>query len=174
MEEEFDESRQITCCFTGHRPMKLPWGMRETDPRCDAVKAWIADQLAEFYSKGYRRFLCGMAIGCDTFFADAVLELKERHADVILEAAVPCNDQSSRWNKTQKAKYAELISRCDCVHTLQEKYTRGCMQHRNRYMVDESSALIACFNGRPGGTMSTILYATRENLNVQILDISEL
>ena len=30
--------RATTCCFTGHRPDKLPWGSRETDPRCCALK----------------------------------------------------------------------------------------------------------------------------------------
>ena len=26
--------RENTCCFTGHREYKLPWGSDETDPRC--------------------------------------------------------------------------------------------------------------------------------------------
>ena len=34
---------------------------------------------------GYRRFICGMAIGCDMYFAEAVLALKQLHPDVILE-----------------------------------------------------------------------------------------
>ena len=28
-----------TCCFTGHRPDKLPWGVREDDPRCTRLLA---------------------------------------------------------------------------------------------------------------------------------------
>ena len=38
-----DASR--TCCFTGHRPDKLPWGPDESDPRCAALKTVI--QLSE-------------------------------------------------------------------------------------------------------------------------------
>ena len=60
------DTRETTCCFSGHRPMKLPWGMRESDPRCAMTKAWIARQLQELYDEGYRHFICGMAIGCDT------------------------------------------------------------------------------------------------------------
>ena len=26
--------RENTCCFTGHREYKLPWGSDENDPRC--------------------------------------------------------------------------------------------------------------------------------------------
>ena len=48
------------------------------------------------------------------------------------------------------------------------------MLRRNEYMVDCSSTLIACFDGRPGGTMNTIVYAKREGRAVRMLDVSEL
>ena len=165
-------TREKTCCFSGHRPMKLPWGMRESDERCIAAKAWITGQLKELYALGYRRFLCGMAIGCDTYFAEAVLALKEKHQDVTLEAAIPCADQANRWNRKQQETYQALLSRCDASKIFQEHYTPGCMQMRNTYMVDNSSAMLACYDGRPGGTMSTLLYAKREGLDIRILDIS--
>ena len=167
-------TRKTTCCFTGHRPMKLPWGMRESDKRCIAVKRWIAAQIEELYSLGYRQFICGMAIGCDTYFAEAVLALRERYPDISLEAAIPCADQANRWNKKQKETYAGLLSRCNSVKIFQEHYTNGCMQQRNTYMVNQSSALLACYDGRPGGTMSTLLYAKKEGLDIRMLDIEEL
>ena len=34
-----------TCCFTGHRPDKLPWGIRENDPRCVDLKVRLAAAL---------------------------------------------------------------------------------------------------------------------------------
>ena len=166
--------RETTCCFSGHRPMKLPWGMRESDERCIRTKHWITQQLETLYANGYRHFLCGMAIGCDTYFAEAVLAMKKNHPDVRLEAAIPCTDQANRWNNAQKAKYAGLIAQCDEVKIFQEHYTSDCMQRRNFYMVDRSSALIACFNGRPGGTMTTLVYAQREGLSVHLLDVNEL
>ena len=45
------------------------------------------------------------------------------------------------------------------------------MMQRNRYMVDRASLLVACFDGRPGGTMNTILYAQRSGVQVIILDV---
>ena len=165
--------KENTCCFTGHRPQKLPWCLRETDDRCLATKKWIADTLAELYDAGYRHFLCGMAIGCDTYFAEAVLALREQHGDVTLEAAVPCADQSKSWNAGQKEKYAALLERCDRKTVFRDTYSPGCMQERNRYMVDSSSMLVACFDGRPGGTMTTIAYARRAGLEIKMLDVSE-
>ena len=37
--------RQSACCFTGHRPGKLPWRYDEGDPRCLALKRRIADAV---------------------------------------------------------------------------------------------------------------------------------
>ena len=63
-----------TCCFTGHRPDKLPWGLDEGDPRCLAVKRSLARELDGLYRRGFRHFISGMAMGCDLYFAEAALE----------------------------------------------------------------------------------------------------
>ena len=39
--------RATTCCFTGHRPNKLPWGEDERAPRCLALKARLAELLED-------------------------------------------------------------------------------------------------------------------------------
>ena len=55
---------QISCCFSGYRPGKLPWGNDENDPRCRALKARLRDVMEAAYDEGYRHFICGMAQGC--------------------------------------------------------------------------------------------------------------
>ena len=115
-----------------------------------------------------------MAEGCDLYFAEEVLKLQILHNDVELRAAVPCPEQASSWSAAQKRRYEEILSQCSDVNILQPSYTRGCMQRRNKYMVDRSSTLLACYNGLPGGTMNTIVYADREGLEVHIIDISGL
>ena len=163
--------RAHSCCFTGHRPMKLPWGMNERDPRCTALKLELAARLEAIYALGYRHFLCGMAIGCDMYFAEAVLALREVHGDVTLEAAIPFGDQPGRWDEAQRRRYNSLIDRADKVTVLQIGYTSDCMMQRNRYMVDRSSLLLACFDGRPGGTMNTILYAERSGVKTVVIEV---
>ena len=69
--------REITCCFTGHRPDKLPWGTDERDPRCLALKKSIARELEGLYLRGYRHFISGMARGADLYFVEAALALRE-------------------------------------------------------------------------------------------------
>lgn len=165
-------AREISCAFTGHRPEKLPWGSREEDPRCRALQAHIYNAAEQAAESGYRHFLCGMARGCDTWFAQAVLALKERFPDVTLEAAIPCADQALRWNRADRARYEALLARCDVRTVLAETYTPGCMQRRNRYLVDHSSLLIAVHDGLPGGTQNTIAYAFSQRLNVAVLPVA--
>ncbi len=165
------DNRDICCCFTGHRSRKLPWKTNEYDPRCLALKAELNARLEGIYHAGYRHFICGMALGCDMYFAEAVLALKEKYGDVSLEAAIPCGDQPEKWAREHRQRYNRLIDSCDKVTVLQISYSPDCMMKRNRYMVDRSSLLLACFNGENGGTMNTLLYAQRSGVNCVILDI---
>ena len=163
--------REYCCCFSGHRPVGLPWRSNESDPRCQAIKLELAARLEAIYSLGYRHFMCGMALGCDMYFAEAVLEMKNRNSDVYLEAVIPCGDQADRWNAPQRERYNRIIDLCDKVTVLQYKYTPDCMLRRNRYMVDHSSLLLSCFSGNPGGTMNTLLYAQRSGIKTVIIEI---
>jgi len=163
--------RDKTCSFTGHRPAKLPGGGNESDERCIALKKELYCRLEGVYQAGYTHFICGMAIGCDMFFAEAVLKLQEEHPEITLEAAVPCGSQPDRWPRPLRERYNAILDKCSVVKVLQIEYTPDCMQKRNQYMIDRSSLLLSCFDGRPGGTMSTILYAQRQGLKTIIIDV---
>ncbi len=164
-------ARESTCCFTGHRPDKLPWGLDENSAECRKLRIEIAIQLEALHSAGIAHFISGMALGCDLLFAEAVLAMREEYDDVTLEAAVPCDSQANSWPEEQKERYNAILSSCDTVTFVQHQYTPGCMLRRNRYMVDSSSVLLACFNGSSGGTMNTLLYARRQGVKTIIIDI---
>ena len=165
-------TREVTCCFTGHRPNKLPWGGRETDPRCVALKARIRESLRAAYGQGYRHFICGMAQGCDFYFCEAVVDLRQSHPDVTLESALPCEGQADRWRDADKRRYRSLLNQCDLETVVQHQYTPGCMQRRDRYMVDRSRLLIAAYDGSTsGGTLYTLTYAMRQGLDIQVLAV---
>lgn len=162
--------RERTCCFTGHRPEKLPWGSDESDPRCLALKAWLRDAVDTAYESGIRHFICGMARGGDFYFAEAVLALRGQHPEVTLEAAIPCASQSRGWSAGDRQRWRELVARCDLETLIQEHYDSGCMLRRNRYMVDHSALVIAVYDGSNGGTRRTLEYAIRQK--VPFVDIS--
>lgn len=164
-------AKAITCCFTGHRPEKLPWGKNENDPRCVMLKRAIRQALEQAYQDGYRHFISGMARGCDQYFAREVLELRREHDDVMLEAAVPCVEQAHSWSREDKECYRELIARCDMETVVQQNYDKNCMRRRNRYMVNRSDRLIAVYDGAAGGTHYTIGYAMQTGVDVVMIPV---
>ena len=165
--------RAQTCTFTGHRENKLPWGADETDPRCLRLKQRIADAAEAVYQSGIRHYICGMANGCDMYFAEAVLALRSEHPEVTLEAAIPCEGQASRWTAAQRRRYDRQVAECDFCTVIQRDYSPDCMLRRNHYMADASAVLIAAYNGRPGGTQATLLYAMRQGLQIIELPLEE-
>ena len=165
-------AKPISCCFTGHRPGKLPWRYREEDPRCLALKRRIADAIEAAYQEGYRHFLCGMALGCDLYFCEAVLALRDQYPDITVEAAVPCPTQADAWALDQRERYTRLVEACDFETLVSAKYTPYCMQRRDRYMVDHASLLIAAFDGTPGGTRYTMQYAMSRGLSIVDLPLT--
>ncbi|MBQ8975700.1 MAG: DUF1273 family protein, partial [Oscillospiraceae bacterium] len=89
-----EHDRGTTCCFTGYRPEKLPWGYDEADPRCEKLRRRLYDFAEAVYLSGIRRYICGMALGCDMIFCEVLLTLRERCPDIVIEAAVPFPEQS--------------------------------------------------------------------------------
>lgn len=163
----------LACCFTGHRPARLPWGERENDPRCLAMKLQIRRALERAWEAGCRHFISGMARGCDLYFAEAVLALRQRHPEAVLEAARPYEGQAEGWLPQERARYQAILDQCDFETMVQHQYDRGCMMRRNRYMVDRSVRLIAVYDGTPkGGTFNTLAYALRRGLETDILEVS--
>ena len=160
------------CAFTGHRAAKLPWHYNEQDPRCQELKKRIYDVAEALYTAyGVRRYLCGMAEGCDMYFCEAVLSLRQEHADVFLEAAIPFAGQADHWPEHQRTRWAKLVEQCDKVTVLRQEYSPSCMMDRNRYMVDNAQILIACYDGQSGGTLNTLRYAVKKDLEILQIQI---
>ena len=85
-----------TCCFTGHRPKKLPFKSNETDERCIRLKEILRNEIKKLIAeKGVNKFISGMAIGTDIICAEIVLDMKKEY-DIVLECAIPCRNQNEK------------------------------------------------------------------------------
>ena len=164
--------RPVTCCISGYRPSKLPWGEQEDDLRCLALKERLRRALEGAWEQGYRHFICGMARGADLYGCELLLELRER-LPLTVEAAIPCLTQADGWSAAQRERYRRDVAACDLETVEQEAYSPGCMQRRNRYMVDHASLLIAVFDGRSGGTAATVRYAMSRGLELVLIPPEE-
>ena len=126
------ESR--TACFTGHR--ELP-----TDDLPEISKR-LEDTLVKLIEQGYRYFGAGGDLGFDTLAAQVVLRLRERYPQIRLILVLPCLNQTRGWPQADIDAYEEIKRCADKVTYTSEHYFRGCIQKRNRQLVDNSSACI--------------------------------
>lgn len=149
-----------TCCVTGHRAIpkeKLAY-----------VEAELEAAVTAAADEGYVRFISGFAEGVDLLFAAAVVRLKERGRPVALEAAIP---YAARL-KYKDPTFQKLLTACDDVTVICERYSTKSFFIRNRYMVDESALVIAIHDGREsGGTYSTMQYARTHEKEVRVIQV---
>ena len=93
-------------------------------------------------SKGVKYFGTGGALGFDTIAAQAVLSVKENNPEIKLILVLPCENQTERWKQADIDVYEKIKSKADKVKYVSHLYYDGCMQKRNRRLVDYSSYCI--------------------------------
>ena len=164
------ESKKYTACITGHRPKTLPWKYDETKESCKNFKTRIKQIFVEKIEEGVEIFMTGMAEGFDMISTEILIDLRQSYRDIKIIAVIPCKDQEKRWNAQQQSRYLRIISECDDVIILAEKYTDTCMNERNLFMVQHSNYCIACWNGKPSGTGNTVRFANENHCNVTIMN----
>lgn len=154
--------------MTGNRPQKIPYA--ENSRECDEIKERMRKTVMELIEEGYTKFISGMALGADLWFAECVIDLKDVYPDVELEAAVPYIGQSDRLSVSDRFRYDKILRACDEVNYISQSYSKYCMNKRNRYMVDKSDVVIVVNFAESGGTVNTKLYA--EKKKKRIIDIT--
>ncbi len=160
-----------TCAFTGHRPHKFPWRYDETDSRCVALKAVLAEQISALDEAGVKHFLSGMAEAVDTWAALSVLDLREKDPAIKLHCILPCTAQAEKWSASSRELYRSILERADSVVYVSRNYHKDCMLDRNRFLVDHATILLAVYNGEQrGGTAATIRYAQKLGREIVVID----
>ncbi len=156
--------KNVTCCFTGHRPEKLFLPEEQ-------IKTLLEAAIRKAVSEGFCRFITGMAEGIDIWAAEEVLKIKEKSKNIELICAIPYDGFGKGRAGKEKIQYEEILAKADEIEYVCRHYSRQCFQMRNAYMVDNSSRVIAVFNGEKGGTKNTIQYA--KSKGVEVINISQ-
>lgn len=144
--------KEKTCAVSGHRIL---------DKDFDAKK--LKENFLSLINSGYENFLIGMAIGFDSVCFKTLESLRKEYKIKII-ACVPCKNQSEKFSLSQKIEYDRQIKSADEVIILEEKYVNGCMQKRNRFLVDNASVLLCYLKKEQGGTAYTYNYAIKNNI----------
>lgn len=140
-------------CGTGHRPDKLGgFDLGTLLQLKDVAKDWIKNSDTKL-------IISGMALGWDQAIALAAIDLR-----IPFHAAVPFIGQESKWPSGSQQRYHTILSKATLItHVCDSGYASWKMQKRNQFMVDESDAVLALYNGTPGGTRNCLVYAEKQN-----------
>ena len=154
--------RQQTCAFSGHRdlqPSEIP-----------ALQAKLTKEIRKLIANGVTRYIAGGAVGFDMMAAICVLNLKSQEFPHLhLTLALPCPHHYKTWGQADKQLLLHLLERSDEVVFVSTEYAPGCMQKRNRYMVDRAEYLICYRMRNSGGTAYTENYARKNGLRIHNL-----
>lgn len=163
--------REKTCCFTGHRPAKLPDGGRMNSAKMIRLSQLLELEIRRLHHDGYRFFISGMAQGFDILAAETILQMNI--PGIRLVCALPNAFQANKWNNWWVEKYNSILHEAPVVLYTNYEYTKNSYMNRNRYMVDCSSYVVACYNQNGAdvrsGTGATVRYAVRQSVPVRNL-----
>lgn len=154
------------CAFTGHRPASIPAlpGLHA------AVEAALEAAVRQAVSEGFTLFRSGGAMGVDLWCAQAVVKLQRKCPHIRLHFLLPCETQADHWPECWRERYFDLLAKADEVMYLQGRYSEGCMQRRNRALVNGAHLLMAYYNGgAKGGAAYTVRYAREKGVPVRNL-----
>ena len=147
-----------TCCFSGHRT--IPEDERaELESRLEAVARTLIDE-------GFVYFGTGGAVGFDALAARVILRLKDEYEHIRLIVVRPCKDQAAHWDVRDREEHEWICSRADKVVSLFDTYRKGCMQVRNRHLVDHSTVCVCYQVSDEGGTAYTVGYARKKGVHI--------
>lgn len=137
------------CAFTGHRH------------NLNGLNLQLLDRvILNLVKGGTRNFYCGMAQGFDLAAAESVLSLKKDYP-VKLYACIPCPEQSESFTESNRLRYERILNDCDGQIILAPAYFKGCMQARDRFLVESCNVLVSFLRRKSGGTYYTVGYAKK-------------
>lgn len=150
--------KESTCCFTGHRKImeeNLEW-----------LEERLYEEIENLILSGVLSFKCGGALGFDTMAAQTVLKLKEKYPYISLHLILPCRGQELFWPLESQKLYRDILDKADLTEVLSERYYKGCMQNRNRRLIEGSEVCLCYLEQMAGGTLYTVNYALKKGLRI--------
>ncbi len=164
--------RAKTCCFTGHRPDKLPGRADRSSLGYRNMRSTTVMHIEELYRCGYDTFIIGMSRGFDLMVGDILATDAKFKDRISLICAVPYIRQFEEMKtKEELAIYRKLICSADLVALCSMDYCDGCYKVRNQLMVNCSSAIIGYVAEKDirSGAMQTVRMAGRAGLHMRIM-----
>jgi uncharacterized phage-like protein YoqJ len=145
--------------FTGHRHINAD--------NIVHLREELIHTICEQYHNGYTTFIVGGAVGFDLISAEIVLKLQQEFIDIQLLCAVPYSGHHLHFRDEEKERYIHIASKATSNIILSPCYYEACFLHRNDYMIEHCSLLIAYYNQSfRSGTGYTVRRAQANNISI--------
>lgn len=151
---------------TGHRPQHISQG--ET--------VFAQDELLRLARKlrdecGMELAISGMALGADTWWAEAALTTA-----VPLAAYIPFESQPDRWSNSDQAQWRWLRAKAATEKVIATSYSVGALHARNDAMIRDSDLTIAVWkpSKTSGGTASAVKKLEKLGRSIVIVDLDKM
>ena len=146
-------------CFTGHRNVKVT----------DELVSLLGKTLTDLIENGAVDFYAGGALGWDMLCEQVVLDLREEFPQIKLHLILPCSpeEQTARWNHSQKVEYYNFLKTADTVEYTSTHYYDGCMKVRNARLVELADCCVCYYDNRSrSGTGQTVRMAVEKGIRI--------
>lgn len=159
-----EHRRWTRVAVTGHRPQHLD---REQTAYARAELERLAAKLRADHHTQVA--ISGMAIGADTWWAEAAMG-----AGLDLWAYVPFWAQPGPWRADQRTQWERLVESAERRLVLGEEYDVRLLHSRNEFMIRDASLLIAVHDPAKttGGTQSAIAKARAAGSTIVLVNVT--
>ena len=152
-------------CGTGHRPPKLGgYGDKARADLIDFARRTLMVTLEDHPHRDLK-VISGMALGWDIALAQASVIL-----GIPFIAAIPFVGQEKAWPQESQDFYNSVLALAEKKEIVcSGGYAPEKMLERNRWMVDNSSLVLALWDGSHGGTGHCVNYAKQQGKQIRQL-----
>lgn len=151
---------------TGHRPQFF-----SPEEKDFALRSLLSIANKCKNELGMVEAISGMAIGVDTWWAEAAIRL-----DLELAAYIPFPQQPDRWYAKDKQKWQELRDKASREVILGESFSMRLLHMRNHSMIKDSDLAVAVWkpSKQDGGTYAAVKKLRAEKRPLIIVDMDNL
>jgi len=153
---------ESVCCFTGHR--KIP------QDKIVELNTRLEEEVENLIHQGVCVFRIGGAKGFDMLAACVIIKMQLEFPFIRFELILPYKIPSTKPDKFMDT-YGFVPTYADYIEYTSERYYRGCMQKRDRRLVEDCQVCICWQTQSTGGTSYTVDYAKKKGL--RIINIAE-
>ena len=164
----------MTCCMIGHHLKGFPFDRTEGYFSYLEYLDQLYKEIKLLIEQGCHHFISGIGEGADIDFANYVLFYRNFEQDVTLEIALPSPIRRNQAITPYMERHDDILIFCDFTYIACSKYQKGCVQQRNRYMVDKADVVLAGWNrNREGGIWDMIQYAQSKGKSIRYIILSK-